>query len=165
MTKRRASVVAGLAVLLIGFTSLPAVAQFASSIEGTVTDASGAIVPGATVTVLNEDTGTEQSVTTTSAGYYRVPALPAALFTLRATLSGFKTVVQEHIRLQVAETKTINVTLEAGQVQEQVTVSAHRAPRRDVRGPRLGRDRRKPGQGPSPARTKLLQSGGADARA
>ena len=124
MTKRRASVVAGLAVLLIGFTSVPAVAQFASSIEGTVTDASGAVVPGATVTVLNEDTGTEQSVTTTSAGYYRVPALPAALYTLRATLSGFKTVVQEHIRLQVAETKTINVTLEAGQVQEQVTVSA-----------------------------------------
>ncbi len=124
MTKRRASVVAGLAVLLIGFTSLPAVAQFASSIEGTVTDASGAIVPGATITVLNEETGTEQSVTTTSAGYYRVPALPAALFTLRATLSGFKTVVQEHIRLQVAETKTINVTLEAGQVQEEVTVSA-----------------------------------------
>ena len=85
MTKRRASVVAGLAVLLIGFTSVPAVAQFASSIEGTVTDASGAIVPGATVTVLNEDTGTEQSVTTTSAGYYRVPALAAALYTLRAT--------------------------------------------------------------------------------
>ena len=111
MTKRRASVVAGLAVLLIGFTSLPAAAQFASSIEGTITDASGAIVPAATVTVLNEETGTEQSVTTTSAGYYRVPALPAALYTLRATLSGFKTVVQEHIRLQVAETKTINVTL------------------------------------------------------
>jgi Carboxypeptidase regulatory-like domain len=110
MTKRRASVVAGLAVLLVGF-SRPAVAQFASSIEGTVTDSSGAIVPGATVTVLNEDAGTEQSVTTTSAGYYRVPALPAALYTVRATLSGFKTVVQEHIRLQVAETKTINITL------------------------------------------------------
>jgi hypothetical protein len=122
MTKRRASVVAGLAVLFFGI-SRPAVAQFASSIEGTVTDSSGAIVPGATVTVLNEEVGTEQSVTTTNAGYYRVPALPAALYTVRATLTGFKTVVQEHIRLQVAETKTINVTLEAGQVQEQVTVS------------------------------------------
>ena len=52
-----------------------------------------------------------------------VPAEPAAHYTVRATLTGFKTVVQEHIRLQVAETKTINVTLEAGQVQEQVTVS------------------------------------------
>ena len=111
MTKRRASVVAGLAVLFFG-VSRPAVAQFASSIEGTVTDSSGAIVPGATVTVLNEDAGTEQSVTTTNAGYYRVPALPAALYTVRATLTGFKTVVQEHIRLQVAETKTINVTLD-----------------------------------------------------
>jgi len=123
MTKRRASVVAGLAVLFFGF-GRPAFAQFNSSIEGTVTDSSGAIVPGATVTVLNEDAGTEQSVTSTSAGYYRVPALPAALYTVRATLTGFKTVVQEHIRLQVAETKTINVTLEAGQVAEQVTVSA-----------------------------------------
>ncbi len=124
MTKRSAYVVAGLAVLLLAVTPDPAAAQFASSIEGTVTDASGAIVPGATITVINEDTGTEQSVTTTNAGYYRVPALPAALFTVRTTLSGFKTAVQEHVRLQVAETKTINVTLETGQVQEEVTVSA-----------------------------------------
>ena len=162
MTKRRASVVAGLAVLFFG-VSRPAVAQFASSIEGTVTDSSGAIVPGATVTVLNEDVGTEQSVTTTNAGYYRVPALPAALYTVRATLTGFKTVVQEHIRLQVAETKTINVTLEAGQVAGAGDGQRRRAPRRDLAGPGLGRDRGKPGQGSAARRTQLLQSRRPDA--
>ena len=51
-------------------------AQFASSIEGTITDSTGALVPGASVTIANEETGATQTVTTTAAGYYRFPALP-----------------------------------------------------------------------------------------
>ena len=62
----------------------------------------------------------------TAAGYFRFTALPARSAHQCADVvwRGSRTAVQEHIRLQVAETKTINVTLEAGQVQEQVTVGA-----------------------------------------
>ena len=62
-------------------------------------------------------------MTTTGAGYYRFTALPGATYTVRVTLGGFKTAVQEHIVLPSAETRTVNVTLESGQVVEEVTVS------------------------------------------
>ncbi|HXW06382.1 MAG TPA: TonB-dependent receptor [Vicinamibacterales bacterium] len=123
MTVRKGWGVGGilLVVMLCGGTR--AAAQFASSIEGTVTDASGAIVPGASVTITNEATGATQTVTTSGSGYYRFPALPGSTYTVRVTLSGFKTAVQANILLQAAETKTVNVTLESGQVEEEITVS------------------------------------------
>ena len=123
MTTRQGwAVVACTALVWLG-GALPVKAQFASALEGTVTDPSGAIVPGATVTIANEATGATQSVTTSSAGYYRFPALPGSLYTLRVALDRFKTVVQTGIRLQAAETKTVNITLELGETAEEVTVT------------------------------------------
>lgn len=121
---RKAIVGAIAAAGLLGLDPPPATAQFASAVDGTITDSSGAIVPGATVTLTNEDTGVSQTVQTTAAGYYRFPALGAGLYTLRVSLEGFKTAVQEHIRVQAAETKTINLTMEVGVAEEQVTVRA-----------------------------------------
>jgi hypothetical protein len=115
-------VVSGLLLMLLSIAT-GASAQFASSIEGTVTDATGAIVPGASVTIINEATGATQAVTTTDAGYYRFPALASSTYTVRVTLTGFKTAVQDRILLQAAETKTVNVVLESGEVKEEVTVS------------------------------------------
>jgi hypothetical protein len=111
----------GLVLMLMSVTA--ASAQFASSIEGTVTDSSGAIVPGASVTIINDATGATQTVTTTSAGYYRFPALPGSTYTIRVSLSGFKTAVQERILLKADEIKTVNVGLESGEVKEEVTVT------------------------------------------
>jgi Carboxypeptidase regulatory-like domain/TonB dependent receptor len=124
MTKRMAWLPAGSLILGLVLQAAPASAQFASSIEGTVSDPSGAIVPGATVTITNEATGVTQSVETTSAGYYRFPALPGSTYSVKVALDGFKTVVQENIRLQAAETKTVNVALEIGGAAEQITVDA-----------------------------------------
>jgi hypothetical protein len=123
MTIRKAWAVVGVLVLTLVFSASRASAQFASSLEGTVTDPSGAIVPGATVTITNEATGATQTVTTTGAGYYRFPALPGSSYTVKVTLEGFKTIVQEHIVLPAAETKTVNVTLELGATAEEVTVT------------------------------------------
>lgn len=115
-----------LGLLMALFLGAPdAWAQFTSSIDGTVTDPTGALVPAATVTATNEDTGVAQTVQTSSAGYFRFPALSAAPYSLRVGLAGFKTRVLEHIRLQAAQTKTINVSLELGAAgAEEVTVTA-----------------------------------------
>ena len=74
-TRRTCGVVCGVVLVLTCMTPA-AWAQFASSLEGTVTDSTGGLVPGASVTILNESTGATQTVTTTGAGYYRFPALP-----------------------------------------------------------------------------------------
>jgi hypothetical protein len=99
-------------------------AQFASAIEGTVTDSTGGVVPRATVTLRNEETGATQNAQTSDAGYYRFPSLGNGLYTVRVSLQGFKTVIQEHVRLQVAETKTVNLVMDVGATAEEVTVQA-----------------------------------------
>ena len=123
-TGRRLALSLGL-LMALALSGSQAWAQFTSSIDGTVTDPSGALVPAATVTATNEDTGVAQTVLTSSAGYFRFPALSAAPYSLKVSLSGFKTKVLEHIRLQAAQTRTVNVALELGAAgAEEVTVTA-----------------------------------------
>ena len=118
-------VVVGASLVLAVSTSPPAWAQFASTLEGVVTDPSGAVVPAATVTITNEATGVTQSGYTTSAGYYRFPALPGGLYTLKITLQGFKTWAREKVRLESTQTRAVNAALEMGAAgAEEVTVTA-----------------------------------------
>jgi hypothetical protein len=124
MMTRRTWIVTATLVAILSTHALPALAQFSSALEGTVVDTQGGVVPGATVTITNEETGVSQTLTTSAEGYYRLPSLPGGLYSIRISLSGFKTALQEHVRVQVAETKTINLALDAGAVEEQVTVSA-----------------------------------------
>ena len=108
----RRHVAAILAIAAIFFLSASrAEAQFASAIEGTVTDSSGAVVPGATVTLTNLETSAAQTSHTNDAGYYRFSSLGNGLYSVRVSLQGFKTVIQDQIRLQVAETRTINLVM------------------------------------------------------
>jgi hypothetical protein len=115
-----------LALLIVsGLAPREAWAQFASAIEGTVTDASGGVVPGAAVTITNEATGVAQTGHTTTAGYYRFPALPGGVYTVKVTLQGFKTWNREHVRLESTQTRAVNVALEVGNAgSEEVTVTA-----------------------------------------
>jgi hypothetical protein len=108
--------------LLIG--TLSGWAQFESAIEGTVVDPSGAVVPNATVTAKDMETGITRVVQTTSAGNYRISSLPAHLFEITVSAPGFKTTLQENIRLEGKQTKTVNFTLELGTTTAEVTVSA-----------------------------------------
>ena len=115
-----------LALLIVsGLAPREAWAQFASAIEGTVTDPSGGVVPGAAVTITNEATGVAQTGHTTTAGYYRFPALPGGVYTVKVTLQGFKTWNREHVRLESTQTRAVNVALEVGNAgSEEVTVTA-----------------------------------------
>ena len=75
----------GVLLVVVGLATPSAWAQFSSTLEGTVSDQSGAVVPGATVTTSNEATGVTQNVSTTSAGYYRFPALPGGVYTVKVS--------------------------------------------------------------------------------
>lgn len=109
------------AALVFGNTVLWA--QFESAIEGTVTDPTGAVVPNASVTAKDMETGITRTVQTTSAGNYRIASLPAHLFEITVSAPGFKTTLQQNIRLEAKQTKAVNVTLELGVTTTEVTVA------------------------------------------
>ena len=94
------------------------------ALNGTITDPNGAAVPGAAISARNIDTGIEIKAVTTDAGVYRLSALPAGNYRISATAKGFRTSVAERVDLAVAQTMTVDLKLELGQVSEQVTVSS-----------------------------------------
>jgi len=101
------------------------------SIEGTITDASGAVLPGVTVTVTQAETGAERTVVTNDKGLYRAPLLPLGTYTVKAELQGFKTFQQTGVRVSVGETAVVNAAMSVGEVSETISVSAADAPALD----------------------------------
>ncbi len=99
-----------------------ALGQVTSSITGTVTDSSGAVVPGAAVTISDLSEGVTRNVMTNSAGSYLVSGLPAGTYTLVVAAKGFETYRATGIVVQAAEKIRANATLHVGQVSTQVTV-------------------------------------------
>jgi hypothetical protein len=114
------------ALALILGAGLPALAQTAGSgsITGTVKDTSGAVVPGAQVTIKNVDTGAERTITTGDAGLYAAPYLQPGTYEIRASKAGFAAVVRQNIVLQVGQTLAINIQLPVRAAQQTVTVTA-----------------------------------------
>lgn len=92
--------------------------------NGTVIDASGAMIPGATVKALNTETGVETTVQTTQAGVFRMPYVLHGTYNFIVSSPGFKTTVRENITLSVAQTLTVDFTLEIGNATEQITVTS-----------------------------------------
>ena len=123
------------AVVLSLMLVTPALAQSQAangSIEGTVLDSSGAVLPGVTVTVTSADTGATRSLVTNERGIYRAPLLPLGTYTVVAELQGFKRFEQTAIQLSVGQTAVINVQLTIGAVSEAITVSAADRPALDL---------------------------------
>ena len=107
------------------FSPLPALAQMGQSaaLTGTVTDATGAILPGVTVTAASESLiGGSRSAPTDVNGVYRFPALPPGLYTVTAELSNFRKSSQE-ARLELGQTVTLDVKLEVGGLTDVVEVA------------------------------------------
>ncbi|MGH9331692.1 MAG: TonB-dependent receptor domain-containing protein, partial [Vicinamibacterales bacterium] len=94
------------------------------TIEGTIADESGAVLPGVTVTVTNLDTGASRSVLSNDAGVYRAPLLPLGTYRVTAELSGFKKFEQAGLVLTAGETAVVNIRLGVGTLSEVVSVSA-----------------------------------------
>src|SRR3989442_10838279 len=112
-------------LLLLAFLFLPAIAlaQVTSgTILGTVSDPSGAVIPGATVTARNLDTGFVRIVLTDDAGNYVLANLPIGNYTVKVDLQGFKTAVSDPFRLVVDQKLRSDFTLTIGEVTETMQI-------------------------------------------
>ena len=123
MTSRRVAV---LLLLVASIWAGPAFGQSQAingTIEGTVTDAGGLVLPGVTVTITNVDTGTPRVVVTNESGTYRAPLLPLGNYKVEFAMTGFAKYVRQGLTLAAGQTLVLNETLKVG-VQEDITVTA-----------------------------------------
>jgi hypothetical protein len=125
MSRLRAMSLAVVFVVFSGFFfSAPvAHAQFRASLHGTVTDPSGAVVSGATATLLDPATNQKLTSTTDASGTYHFNALPPSNYQLTVNAAGFKQQVLSNIRIIPEQANALDVTLELGKVDETVTVT------------------------------------------
>ncbi len=98
--------------------------EFRATVKGQVVDSSQAALPGATVTVRNQQTGEVATATTNREGSYTIPFLRPGLYTLTAEMAGFQTYTRKDMRLEVSQTAVINAQLGVGGLTESVTVAA-----------------------------------------
>lgn len=102
--------------------------QAVTSLTGLVTDPSGAVVPGATITIVNTETGIQRETISNGEGSYTLPSVLPGTYTLTAKMTGFNSVEVKNVRLQVNTPATVNVKFEkVGGVSETVTVEASAA--------------------------------------
>lgn len=115
-----------LVLVLIGAVFFNAQAQTTTvgSISGTIRDEHGAVVPRAEVSIQAEETGITRTVNSDDNGFYLAVSLPPGRYSVSTAPSGFKKTVASAVDLHVAESKTVNLDLQVGQVSETVTVSS-----------------------------------------
>lgn len=101
-----------------------AFAQTSGTIQGTVTDDTGAVIPGASIVVANIETGTESSVSTNEVGFYTAPGLNQGLYSVTCSSDGFSTQEFPEVRLEVQQTMRIDCAMSVGSVTETVEVNA-----------------------------------------
>lgn len=120
---RLGTIVAVLIAWLLASSPAPAQTNF-GQLNGTIQDQTGNVVPGAQVTLKNLDTGTERQATSSGTGSYVILTVPPARYSLSVTLSGFQTYLVPEFKLQVNESRTIDVQMALGAVTETVEVTA-----------------------------------------
>ena len=111
-------------VVLVGFFLItPAMAQTTATISGSVRDSTGALIPGASVTAKNVETGITRITATEEQGRYQLLNLNVGRYEVEVSLPGFQTAVRSGIVLAVGEQAVANFTLQIGQVSERVEVT------------------------------------------
>ena len=123
MITRRISSFFGMTCLLIVCGSLSVRAQFRSAIEGSVSDATGAVIPGVEVILTNVDTGVAQKTAGSDKGDFRFSSLPPGNYRLTARKEGFVRVTQENVVLLASEVRTVPLMMKLGQVKTEITVT------------------------------------------
>ena len=127
--KRAASKCLGLFLFLVGL-SWPCLGQnISATLTGTVTDSSGAAVSGASITIHDNNRNTDvATVKTDQTGAYTAPNLPVGTYEVTIKATGFKAHIASGVILHVGDHRTLDVSLEVGQVSEQITVTASEVP-------------------------------------
>ena len=118
--------------VVLALAGTAAAQELRGRLVGTAMDATGAVLPGVTVTASSPALIQPQVVVTGSQGTYAFPALPTGVYSVSFSLSGFRSVVREGIQMTLNTTLTVNATLEVGGVEEVVTITGE-APVVDVK--------------------------------
>src|SRR6185437_9384591 len=109
-------------VLLMCWVGLYAQSE-RGSIRGTVKDSTGAVVPGAKITATSMATNIETSTVSEEAGNYNIPQLAPGIYSVRAELAGFKTLVRENVVVIVSGVTPLDLSMAVGEISEKVTVT------------------------------------------
>jgi Carboxypeptidase regulatory-like domain len=124
-------------MLILAVSVTTAWAQATAQINGTVADSSGGVLPGASVSAIQTDTGFRRDAVTDQTGSYTLTNLPTGPYRLEVTLSGFRAYVQTGIVLQVNSNPVIPITLQIGAIGETITVTGA-TPLIETRNPAVG---------------------------
>jgi len=117
-----------LAIVLVLFVAWPLSAQvITGTLQGSVTDSSGAVVPNAAVTAANQATGISNRMQTSAQGFYTFPTLAPGEYSVKVEAPGFKTTVSTGNIVRVEQATRVDLTLSPGQVSQQVTVTGSTA--------------------------------------
>src|SRR5262249_30623169 len=98
------------------------------TLQGTVTDLSGAVVPGVEIVLHNIETGQERTLTTNNEGFYIASFVPLGRYTISAQQKGFVKLVQESVEVTLNQTRVVDFTLKPAGVSEAVLVTSEAAP-------------------------------------
>ncbi len=121
MTRKIMTSLVGMVLL----SSVAALSQTATgSLAGTITDPNGAVVPGAKIVATSAITGSKLEATSTDAGLYVFPTMPVSVYNVSVEKAGFKKLNRQNIEIRIAQRIDMNVSLEVGDVQQTVEVSA-----------------------------------------
>ncbi len=115
-----------------------AVAQGGAQLAGAIKDSSGGVLPGASVTVVNERTGAMRSTLSNDSGYYVFTVLQPSTYTVKASASGFAVAERKEVVILTGESATLNLTLNPAGVSESITVTATQEAMADTTSARIG---------------------------
>lgn len=111
--------------LAFALLSVAALAQSdRGTITGTVADPGGALIPNASIVILNQGTGIKLETKTTGTGNFAAPYLSAGLYDVTVEVQGFRKFIQKGVRVQVAQTAAIDITLQLGSAAESISVTS-----------------------------------------
>lgn len=121
----RSAALAGLFLTaIVGLSATRSAAQFFATISGTVTDSSGAVVSGASLSIKELETAAIRTTSSDSEGHYQISSLPAGVYEVRVSKAGFSVEIRTRIHLAVGQDAQANITLTLGKLNQQITVDA-----------------------------------------
>ena len=112
----------GVVVVAMALGSSASAQSFTGGVRGAVRDANG-VVPGVTVQLINESTNQSREVTSNDQGEYNFAAVPPGTYTVKASITGFRTFENRNVRVGAQQFITMDIQLEVGQLQETITVT------------------------------------------
>ncbi len=121
--RSRMILVSTVLVFVLAAAAVLSAQTFRGTILGTVTDASGAVVAGAKVTVKNNGTGLQRTSETSADGSYSLPELPIGTYTVTVTQTGFQTFIATGVTVDVATERRVDAAMKPGEVSTKVEVA------------------------------------------